>query len=49
MLFRSRLSTIMRMPRIIYMENGSLKAQGDFNSLRKINEDFNRQVELSGY
>ena len=44
-----RLSTIMRMPRIIYMENGSLKAQGDFNSLRKINEDFNRQVELSGY
>lgn len=44
-----RLSTIRRIPRIMYLEHGRIRAEGDFETLRTINSDFDRQVELSGY
>lgn len=44
-----RLSTIKRIPRIMYMEDGQIRSIGDFESLREINSDFDKQVELAGY
>lgn len=40
-----RLSTIQNADRIIYLKNGEIAAQGTFNQLRSISEDFERQVK----
>lgn len=42
-----RLSTLKSCDRILFMENGAVSAQGDFNSLYKSNETFKRYVDYS--
>jgi len=44
-----RLSTVKSVPRILYMENGKIVSSGDFEFLRKNNQNFEKQAALSGY
>ena len=44
-----RLSTVKEAPKLIYMEKGKIKDMGSFNTLRKINKEFDLQAILSGY
>jgi ABC-type multidrug transport system fused ATPase/permease subunit len=41
-----RLSTIKACDRIYYLDRGQIKAQGDFNEIRKKVPDFETQVKL---
>jgi ABC-type multidrug transport system fused ATPase/permease subunit len=41
-----RLSTIKTCDRIYYLDHGQIKAQGDFNEIRKAIPDFETQVKL---
>jgi ABC-type multidrug transport system fused ATPase/permease subunit len=43
-----RLSTIKEVDRIIYLEDGRVKAQGTFDEVRAIVPDFNEQAEALG-
>lgn len=42
-----RLSTLKSCDRILFLENGTVSASGDFNSLYKSNETFKRYVDYS--
>lgn len=43
-----RLSSIREFPRILYLEDGRLLADGDFSSVRRLAPRFNTQAELLG-
>ena len=43
-----RLSTVKSADRILYLREGRIVAQGDFEELRKLVPEFNRQVEMLG-
>lgn len=48
LLIAHRLSTVRIADRIIYMENGKIRAIGDFGELRTSIPDFDKQARLSG-
>lgn len=41
-----RLSTVRRSDKVIYMDNGSIVAQGDFESIRRSVPNFDKQAKL---
>jgi ATP-binding cassette, subfamily B, bacterial PglK len=43
-----RLSTVKNADKIIYLENGQVKAVGSFEDVRRKIPDFDRQAELMG-
>jgi ABC-type multidrug transport system fused ATPase/permease subunit len=43
-----RLSTVKRADRIVYFENGEIKAQGSFEEVRRLVPEFDRQAKLMG-
>lgn len=43
-----RLSTVKNADKIIYIENGTIKAQGNFDELRNLISDFDHQAKLMG-
>ena len=43
-----RLSTVKNANKIIYLENGQVKATGSFEDVRRKIPDFDRQAELMG-
>lgn len=43
-----RLSTVASADKVIYMENGQIKAQGNFAQVRSAVPDFDKQAQLSG-
>ena len=43
-----RLSTVLTADRVIYMDKGEIKAQGNFEEVRKAVPDFDRQANLMG-
>lgn len=43
-----RLSTVLTADRVIYMDNGEIKAQGSFEEVRREVPDFDRQANLMG-
>ena len=43
-----RLATVRRADLVIYLENGTIKAQGSFDEVRKLVPDFDSQAELMG-
>jgi len=43
-----RLSTVRHADRVIYMCDGEIKAQGNFEEVRKLVPDFDRQATLMG-
>lgn len=43
-----RLSTVTKADKIIYMVNGSIKAEGSFDDLRRLVPDFDRQANIMG-
>ena len=47
-LIAHRLSTVKLADRIIYMENGKIRAAGSFSDLRIAVPDFDIQAKLSG-
>jgi ABC-type multidrug transport system fused ATPase/permease subunit len=44
-----RFSTISHADRIIYLEDGGIKAEGNFDSLMKNNVSFRKQANLMGF
>jgi ABC-type multidrug transport system fused ATPase/permease subunit len=43
-----RLATVRRADLVIYLENGTIKAQGSFDEVRKLVPDFDSQAQLMG-
>ena len=43
-----RLATVRRADRIIYLDQGKIRAIGSFEEIRKLVPEFDRQAELSG-
>jgi ABC-type multidrug transport system fused ATPase/permease subunit len=48
LLIAHRLSSIRECDQIFYLEDGEIKAKGNFNEIRNLIPDFNRQAELMG-
>jgi ABC-type multidrug transport system fused ATPase/permease subunit len=48
LLIAHRLSSIRECDQIFYLEDGEIKANGNFNKIRNLIPDFNRQAELMG-
>jgi len=47
-LIAHRLSSIRECDQIFYLEDGEIKAKGNFDEIRKLIPDFNKQAELMG-
>jgi ABC-type multidrug transport system fused ATPase/permease subunit len=47
-LIAHRLSSVMNADKVIFMENGEIKAEGTFSDVRKLSPDFEKQVKLMG-
>jgi ABC-type multidrug transport system fused ATPase/permease subunit len=47
-LIAHRLSTVMKADKIIYLEDGRIRAQGTFDQVRVAVPDFDRQAQLMG-
>lgn len=47
-LIAHRLSTIRAADQVIYLSNGEIVARGDFDTVRKLVPDFDKQAELNG-
>lgn len=48
LLIAHRLSSIRECDQIFYLEDGEIKAKGNFNEIRRLIPDFNKQAELMG-
>ena len=43
-----RLSSVRFVDKVVYMEDGEIKALGDFNSVRRLIPNFEKQASLMG-
>ncbi len=48
MMIAHRLSSVRFVDKVVYMEDGEIKALGDFNSVRRLIPNFEKQASLMG-